>query len=65
MTSFSENLKTYLDSMKVSDLRVMSRTGKDGNSVSYESIDRLLEAQKKAQTIEAASDEFYGQFKVV
>lgn len=64
MSTFSENLQTYLDSQKVSDLRVMSRTDKDGNSISYESIDRLLEAKKKAATIEAASDEFYGQYKV-
>lgn len=63
--ALSTAISEYLENTKVSDLRVMSRTDADGNSVSYESLERLQAAQKAALMNESTNDAFYGVMKVV
>ena len=63
-TALPEAIKSYLENTKVADLRVMSRTDVDGNSVSYESLERLLDAQSKASAMDTSNDAFFGPMKV-
>ena len=61
----SSAIQTYLENTKVSDLRVMSRTDADGNSVSYESLERLQAAQSAALNFESTNDAFFGPMMIV
>jgi hypothetical protein len=64
-TPLSSAIQTYLENTKVSDLRVMSRTDADGNSVSYESLERLQAAQLTALNAESTNDAFFGPMMIV